>query len=188
MQTNFSASIQGPELFCPNETLVEVIGANIIEMVWQNGDSSIVLPLIEAGDYYGIATNHLGCRNYSDTIWIAPDTIAPIATPPDDYTVTCLSEIPAANTNEINETSDNCSVSEIIHLQDTLVGMPCEQTLERTYRVSDASGNFIDVTQQIFIMDTLVPTGEAPDDIVVTCSSDIPEVDVLSVGNTNDNC
>ncbi len=188
MQTNFTAGIQGPELFCPNETQIEVVGANIIEMIWQNGDSSILLPINEAGVYYGVATNNLGCLNYSDTLTIFPDTISPAASPPDDYIVNCISQIELPNSNEITQSSDNCSVSEIIHLQDTLVGTACEQVLQRTYRVSDASGNFIDVMQQIFIIDTIAPTGAAPSDTLVSCSSQVPEVDTLSVLDANDNC
>lgn len=188
MQTNFTASLQGANLFCPNTSEIAIVGTNITDMIWQNGDSSLVLAIDEAGAYSGIATNNLGCKNYTDTLWIFPDTIAPNASPPDDYLVTCINQILPANTGGVVQTSDNCSVAEIIHLQDTVVGIACEQVLQRTYRVSDASGNFIDVMQQIFIIDTIAPTGTAPQDVFVTCSSDIPEVDILDVQDAYDNC
>jgi hypothetical protein len=75
-----------------------------------------------------------------------------------------------------------------VHLGDELSGDLCNQLISRTYRLTDLSGNYTDVEQEIIIIDIVSPFGIAPPNEILTCLDLLPEVDVNVISNVVDNC
>lgn len=77
---------------------------------------------------------------------------APTATAPADSTVYCTADIPLANPATITDAADNCDPSPAVsHAGDSSDGGSNPETITRTYRITDAQGNFTDVTQRILV-------------------------------------
>jgi hypothetical protein len=102
--------------------------------------------------------------------------------------VSCIDELPTPDPNLVSNLSDNCSAISVIHLTDSLQGTGCETYVNRTYRLSDLSGNTTDLIQQIYIVDDVAPFGLAPAPMTVSCVDLLPEIDVNAVTNLSDNC
>jgi hypothetical protein len=128
-------------------------------------------------------------RSRSQTINVI-DTTAPVITCPANIILSgCNPAVPAANSALVTAT-DNCTASGaivIVHVGDVLNTIGCTETITRTYKATDACGNFSTCTQLITrTTDTTPP--------VITCSSSQTFCQV--VGNTytiptlvaNDNC
>ncbi|MDX1652294.1 MAG: proprotein convertase P-domain-containing protein, partial [Brumimicrobium sp.] len=114
------------------------------------------------------------------------DNINPTGTAPANLTVQCIGDVPAANPALITDEADNCSVPTVTHVGDASNGLTCPEIITRTYRITDACGNFIDVTQTITVDDTTPPVfAAAPADITVECIGDVPAMTNL---NWTDNC
>ncbi|MBD3638289.1 MAG: proprotein convertase P-domain-containing protein, partial [Crocinitomicaceae bacterium] len=121
------------------------------------------------------------CGNFVDvfqTITV-DDITPPTGTAPGPVTVECIADVPAADPLLITDEADNCGVPTVTHLSDVSNGLTCPETITRTYRITDACGNFIDVTQTITVDDITPPTGTAPADILVMCVGDVPAADPL---------
>ncbi|MEQ5792049.1 hypothetical protein J4E06_13350, partial [Muricauda sp. NFXS6] len=100
------------------------------------------------------------------------DFTDPTATNPDPITV--CDSAPAPNPNDVDDEDDNCAVDMVVHIDDVSDGNTNPETITRTYRITDTSGNFIDVEQII-----LVYTTPDVDDIanVISCGSyQLPEI------------
>jgi subtilisin family serine protease len=188
LQTEFSPQILGSNLFCSSGQGLELVDDDYLLAVWNTGDSTFSLALDSAGIYFVTATNQKGCRNLSNTIEVFADTIAPFGIGPVDLVVSCLADVPLPNVDLVSELSDNCGIVVVEHLMDDLQGSVCEQYVSRTYRISDGSGNFLDLVQQIYILDTIPPFGELIDTTFVPCIEGFPEPDVSVVQNYGDNC
>ncbi|MDX1653154.1 MAG: hypothetical protein R3277_11715, partial [Brumimicrobium sp.] len=107
-------------------------------------------------------TDH--CGNFTDvtqTITV-DDNINPTGTAPADITVQCIGNVPPADPTLITDEADNCSVPTVTHVGDASNGLTCPEIITRTYRITDACGNFRDVTQTITVDDNINPTGTAP--------------------------
>ena len=129
------------------------------------------------------------CGNFAEctqTITIDDNTNPTIACP-SDITVECVADVPAADINSVTA-ADNCgSVTVTWEGDGSLVGGACGGTITRTYRATDACGNFAECTQTITIDDTTDPTIACPADIMVQCMGDVPAPDINSV-TASDNC
>ncbi|WP_318345903.1 hypothetical protein, partial [Flagellimonas baculiformis] len=77
------------------------------------------------------------------------DTEPPTATDPDPITV--CDNVPVPDASVVDDEDDNCAVDTVEHLADTSDGLSNPETISRTYRVTDTSGNFVDVTQTIYV-------------------------------------
>ena len=188
LQTEFSPEIVGSNLYCPNETDLSVLDDAYLYAVWNTGDTTLNLALDSAGIYFATVTNEKGCRNFSNVLEVLADTIAPIGLAPEGIAVFCLSEVPAPNVNSVYNVSDNCGSVSVVHLGDELSGDLCNQLISRTYRLTDLSGNYTDVEQEIIIIDIVSPFGIAPPNEILTCLDLLPEVDVNVISNVVDNC
>lgn len=129
------------------------------------------------------------CGNFTDLtqFFEINDNIAPSGTAPVGISVTCIAEVPAPDVSLVTNLQDNCGDPTVIFLSDAQSGT-CPTTVTRTYRITDACGNFSDVTQAIVVNDNVPPTGTAPTAITVACISEIPAPNVNLVTNTSDNC
>ena len=92
------------------------------------------------------------------------DNVNPTATAPADITgIKCIASIPAANVALITDEADNCGATPTVVLQSSSnnAGAGCvadPYILTRTYRITDACGNFIDRIHTITVIDDVNPT------------------------------
>jgi gliding motility-associated-like protein len=130
------------------------------------------------------------CGNFTDInqLIIINDTILPTASAPATISVSCSSDVPMPNPNSITDEADNCSIPTVTHISDTSDGLSCPETITRIYRITDACGNSIDVSQTILINDTILPTASNPATITIDDATAIPAVDVTVVTDEADNC
>jgi gliding motility-associated-like protein len=84
---------------------------------------------------------------------IVNDITNPTASNPVAINVTCASAVPAPNISVVTDESDNCTAAPIVaFVSDVSDGNVCNnETITRTYSVTDNCGNSIMVTQQIII-------------------------------------
>lgn len=129
------------------------------------------------------------CGNFTDVTQaiVVNDNVAPSGAAPMPITVSCLSDLPLPNPTLVTNLTDNCGVPNVSFLSDAQVGT-CPTTVTRTYRITDACGNFSDVFQTIIVDDNISPSGTAPAAVEVSCVSQIPIPNVNLVTNTADNC
>jgi uncharacterized repeat protein (TIGR01451 family) len=117
------------------------------------------------------------------------DTIPPSITAPANVTVTCASQVPAVNINNISA-SDNCSTPTVIHVGDVIENEVClnKFVIKRKFKAVDACGNESPVvTQTITVNDNIAPTIQAPANINVNCQLPLPEPNP-SLVIASDNC
>ena len=129
------------------------------------------------------------CGNFTDVTQtiLVNDVVLPTGTAPATITVTCITNVPTPNVDLVTNLADNCGVPSVVFLSDSQSGT-CPTTITRTYRITDACGNFSDVTQSIVVNDNVVPTGNAPAAVTVSCVAQVPAPNINSVTNTGDNC
>ncbi|WP_109299926.1 gliding motility-associated C-terminal domain-containing protein [Aquimarina sp. AU474] len=126
--------------------------------------------------------------NVTQTITIN-DTTNPTASNPSPINVQCASGIPIPDPVVVDDEADNCSASVIVaFVSDVSDGNNNPEVITRTYNVTDAAGNSINVTQMITINDTTNPTASNPSPINVQCASGIPVPDPVVVDDEVDNC
>lgn len=129
------------------------------------------------------------CGNATDRIQqiTIKDTTNPNIQGPADVTVSCSSQIPAANKNLITA-GDNCSTPVVSIVGDVSDGKSCPQVILRTYRATDACGNFSDWVQKITVNDKTAPTATPMPEITVSCVTDVPAPDPGSVQASDNGC
>ncbi len=129
----------------------------------------------------------------SQTVTYNVDIQAPTASNPPTVNVQCIDDIPDANIIVVTDEADNCEASPIVILlsQTNNNGAGCTNSpfvVTRIYRISDACGNFIDVTQSLIAIDDIAPMSiTCPDNITVQCVAEIPVPDPTSI-ISNNNC
>jgi hypothetical protein len=134
------------------------------------------------------------CGNSIDVVQTltALDNTKPTASNPAPVNVQCISNIPAANTNVVTDEADNCSTATVaLHSEINNGGTGCPGSpyiVTRTYRVTDACGNSIDVTQTLTVLDNTKPTASNPASVNVQCISNIPVANINVVIDEADNC
>ena len=117
------------------------------------------------------------------------DTVNPQANIPNSSTYQCISNVPAADINDVTGVSDNCTTNPTVtHVGDVSDGNTCPEEITRTYRVEDDCGNFIEVDQIITVNDDTAPTASNPATTTVQCASDVPATDPTVVTDEADNC
>lgn len=117
------------------------------------------------------------------------DNTPPEMTIPDDLTVSCAENVPAANTNSVIAT-DNCSgVVTVTVANDVITDQTCANrfVISRTYTATDICGNSTSETQTITVFDETPPVMTIPGDLNVICASDVPAPNTALV-TASDNC
>src|SRR5439155_214129 len=117
------------------------------------------------------------------------DTTAPtINTFPANTTVSCASDVPAANNSSVTAT-DNCGGTvTITHDADVISGQTCANryTITRTYHATDVCGNVTSRSQTITVNDQTGPNITSfPADGAVSCASAVPSADDTAVSATD---
>ncbi len=117
------------------------------------------------------------------------DEIPPVMTVPADLNVICATDVPAPNISLVTA-SDNCVGDvTITHVSDVIINQEClnKFTVQRTYKATDVCGNFTTKVQLINVNDNVPPSITAPDDLLVSCSEDVPAPNINQVV-ASDNC
>ena len=115
------------------------------------------------------------CGNSSSCVQVITvvDNDPPSITCPNPVTVQCIADVPAPNIGDVTA-SDNCGIVDVTFEGDVPAGT-CPTIITRTYKATDACGNFNTCTQIITVDDTIAPvlTG-CPDDASYQCYADVP--------------
>jgi hypothetical protein len=132
------------------------------------------------------------CGNFAECTQIITvnDQTPPTITCPAPVTVSCASLVPTPDISSVT-TSDNCGgVVTVTYLGDVISNQTCvnRYTITRTYRATDACGNFADCTQIITVNDQTPPTFTCPGPVTVSCASQVPAPNVALVSGVSDNC
>lgn len=117
------------------------------------------------------------------------DTQAPVMTCLPNVTVSCASAVPAAAPGSVQVT-DNCPGAVVTHVGDVIVNQTCSNrfTINRTYKATDAAGNFSTCVQTITVNDITPPTLTCPAPVTVSCASAVPAPNIALVTGVSDNC
>jgi gliding motility-associated-like protein len=120
------------------------------------------------------------------------DTALPTASNPNPITILgCNGTFSEPNNAVVTDASDNCSTPNITFVNDSVPTISgCIETTVRTYKVTDACGNFINVTQNLIrTIDTTLPTASNPNSIMISgCNGTFPSPAVSVVADASDNC
>ncbi len=129
------------------------------------------------------------CGNFTEveqTITVN-DVTAPTVQPLAAVNVECVEDVPV-NDISIVLATDNCVAPLTVTFEgDVSDGRTCPETITRTYRVSDACGNFTEVEQTITVNDVTAPTVQPLAAVNVECVEDVP-VNDISIVLATDNC
>ena len=96
---------------------------------------------------------------------------------------------PLPNIAVVTDEADNCAACPVVaFVSDVSDGNTCPEVITRTYSVTDACGNQINVTQTITVDDNTHPTASNPAPVTVQCIGDVPAADIAVVTDEADNC
>jgi len=144
------------------------------------------------GTYTVTVTDSFGCFKTQSFTILPGDTTPPTASNPAPITLSgCNGTFPAPDVNVVTNEADNAGVPTVTWVSD---GQPtmngCTETIVRTYKVTDACGLFINVTQNLIrTVDQTPPTASNPASITLSgCNGSFPAPDVAVVNNEADNC
>jgi hypothetical protein len=112
---------------------------------------------------------------------------APVITCPGPTTVSCASEVPAANTASVTLTDGCGGALTKTHVGDVVSNQTCANRyiITRTYRGSDACGNTATCSQTITVNDQTPPTLNCPATVNLNCN---PTSWPAGTATATDNC
>jgi gliding motility-associated-like protein len=123
--------------------------------------------------------------NVTHTILIT-DPFVPTASNPAPIAVQCAADVPVPDVTVVTDEADNNGVPVVAWVSDVSDNGSCPEIITRTYSVTDACANTINVTQTITIHDVTNPVlAAAPANVTVECIGDVPAMTNLS---WTDNC
>jgi gliding motility-associated-like protein len=140
------------------------------------------------GSYTVTVTDSVGCSNSQSFTILPGDTTPPTASNPPSITLTgCNGTFPDPDVSVVTDESDNAGAPIVTYVgqsQPSLVG--CIETIVRTYKVADACGNFINVTQNLIrTVDTTPPSITAAGaNAAINC----PDAPVFTAPTASDAC
>ena len=134
------------------------------------------------------ATDVCGNSATCTQIIIVNDQTKPTITCPADVQFSCAGQVPPVNLNLVGA-SDNCSGAVTKSLVSEVVSnLKCDNNyiLTRTYRATDACGNFAECSQKITVFDNVPPTfTSTPASITLECTDVVPAPPIVTA---TDNC
>ncbi len=118
------------------------------------------------------------------------DTQKPIITCPPNpvYQPGCVDPTPPVDLSSVTAT-DNCGTPTITHVRDVVETYACSRAVLRTYRATDASGNFAECTQRIPLANDVNPPFNmvCPPNQNLSCNEAFPSADI-SLVTAEDGC
>ena len=102
------------------------------------------------------------------TTTITVESVAPTASAPAPITVNCTDDIPTADISLITDEADNCDPNPTVtFVGDVSDGGSNPETITRTYRITDAAGNSLDVEQIITVAPFAIDTQPTDQTVVI---------------------
>lgn len=149
------------------------------DFVCQATSLNVVNPSLNCG----WVAQSVGCP-YPITVQV---DMPPTASNPATVTVDCYADVPVMDIGVvIDEMDDYTAVPTVQFMGEVSDGLSCPETLTRTYRVTDSCSNWVDVTHDIVIYDSIAPVMDpAPASATVSCYANVPPMVDL---NWTDNC
>lgn len=134
-----------------------------------------------------VATNNCGLTDTCVQTLTIIDLTPPEITCPEDITIECDDSLdPSATGSPI--VSDNCDFSLDIVYEDELVpGIDCDNSIQRTWFVTDNCGNVIECIQLINLIDETDPEITCPVDFTIICGDDSSPI-ATGEPTVSDNC
>jgi len=138
-----------------------------------------------------VATDVCGnTASCSQTITVLDNT-PPALTCPANLTVSCASQVPAANTAAVMGVSDGCGGTVTVSvLPDVISNQTCANRfiVTRRYVATDVCGNTASCAQIITVLDNTPPTLTCPANLTVSCASQVPAANTAAVTGVSDGC
>ncbi|MEW2921041.1 T9SS type B sorting domain-containing protein [Muricauda sp. ANG21] len=168
---------------------VDLTGSNILPndpceiflMIDEDGNGNFtdgVITLIEATT---ISADHVFFDNVNfngtDVFTVAHITDAEPPTASNPTAIVVCDTVPAPDPNVVTDEDDNCAVDTVVHQGDISDNSTNPETVTRTYRVTDTSGNFLDVTQTIEVYTS--PESGVPSNLDI-CEGDATIYDLFA--------
>jgi hypothetical protein len=133
-------------------------------------------------------TDAVGNSSMCTSTVTVTDTISPTASNLSALNVECIGDAPT-DIALVTDEADNCTVAAVVaFVGDVSDGLTCPETITRSYSVTDDSGNSINVTQTITVLDITPPTASNPLDLSVQCTAAVPTAVIGWVTDEADNC
>ena len=118
--------------------------------------------------------------NITDVTTITIDNINPTASNPSPINVYCPSDVPASDITVVTDEADNCTVNPTVtFVNDVSDGGSNPEIITRTYRITDDSGNSVDVQQTITVSPFTIATQPTDQSIIAGSNA------IFSVATTN---
>jgi len=118
---------------------------------------------------------------------IITDDIPPTASNPEDIEVFNANDIPDSNIEIVIDEADNCSIPTVAFVGEISNNDDCTLIITRTYSVTDACGNSINVTHNIVAIDQEAPTASSPQPLTLNCIQELPNPDTNIINDAMDN-
>jgi hypothetical protein len=160
----FSPTSGGISIFCGTLPNILPVAADDCSEVTVNEVSNVIVNNGCANNYtqtisYQAIDNSGNLSSLFVKTITVNDTTAPTTSNLADIIVFCNSDVPTPNINLVNDETDNCTISPTVtFVSDVSNGLLNPETITRTYSVSDACGNSINITQLIRINSILITT------------------------------
>jgi len=119
------------------------------------------------------------------------DLTPPTASDPPTASYQCGSDVPPPDIAVVTDAADNCGTPVVAFVSESSDGNTCPETITRTYSVTDACGNSINVQHQIIINDLVDPViSNCPPDITVSadplsCNATVTWTEPTATDNCN---
>ncbi|MBK8567101.1 MAG: hypothetical protein IPN76_28190, partial [Saprospiraceae bacterium] len=183
-------TITGGNIPCEGQTTELCTPAGAAGYLWNTGATTNCITVGVVGTYAVTVTGANGCTSFCSILVVLSQTNTPPSiTCPADLTIECDASSLPPNTGTATAT-DNCDQAPPIPTYTDLIsGGNCPQsyTITRTWTATNASGNSINCTQTITVIDGTAPTISCPANASVDCNaSTLPS----GTGNptATDNC
>ncbi|NRA12953.1 MAG: DNRLRE domain-containing protein, partial [Crocinitomicaceae bacterium] len=167
-------------------------GVNALDLELTNASASVPFPtatFVPTGSGTSVTLTvtdgNLNTANCVAMVTVL-DTITPTASQPVPVLVQCIGDVPAPDPLIFTDEADNCGAPIVAFVSEVSNGLTCPEAITRTYSITDASGNSINVDHIIVVIDDTDPVmNAAPANITVDCIGDVPQM--IDLGYT-DNC
>lgn len=186
-----------PSISCPSNITVSnatgLCGANVSYAANASDNCSAAVSYsIAPGSFFAVGTTSVtatatdpsgNATSCSFTVTVN-DNEAPSITCPANVSVSCVRDLPAANTSLVSS-SDNCGVASVSHVGDQTSGSGCTgnpRVIVRTYSVTDIHGNSATCTQTLTAEATPVVATASNDVIVFPAYADSACANISVVG------
>ncbi|MDG1765676.1 MAG: SdrD B-like domain-containing protein, partial [Flavobacteriales bacterium] len=131
------------------------------------------------------ATDECGNQSAVTNVITVVDTTAPVLIGvPEDATIDCNDEVPAA----IVSAMDNCDENPLVSMSASTEFLACGYEIIRTWTAVDECGNESSDSQVLTVIDTEAPVVTAPADYVVNCDNGSSDPEFAGEATATDNC